>query len=105
MPKLTGVPMSIKCCTHMEKVLGSKADLKASKAGGLVRVWPLHFQQFCRFRTCMFDAELRAVWGKDEKQVKKLIDKNTKRKAAMVTGGVGHASSSGRGGHQKWHSG
>ena len=40
---LVSVSMSQKCCSHMEAVLASKADLKATKAGGLVRVWPLHF--------------------------------------------------------------
>ena len=37
---LEGVPMSQKCCRHMEVFLALKADLKASKAGGLVQVWP-----------------------------------------------------------------
>ena len=41
--KLTGVPMSVKCCSHMEKVFSSKEDLKASKADGLVQVWQGHF--------------------------------------------------------------
>ena len=69
---------------QLDTVLGSHADLKASNAGGLVQVWPCHFQQFCRFLTSMSDAELQAVWGKDEKQVKKLIDKDAKRKVAMA---------------------
>ena len=56
--KLTGVPMSIKCCSHMEKIFSSKADLKVSKADGLVQVWLCHFQQFCQFRTSMLDADL-----------------------------------------------
>ena len=47
-------------------------------------VWPCHFQQFCRFRMAMTDAELQAVWGKDEKQVKKLVEKDAKQKASMA---------------------
>ena len=38
--KFVGVPMFRKCYNHMVAVLASRADLKASKASGLVRVWP-----------------------------------------------------------------
>ena len=36
--QLTGIPMSIKCCSQIHKLLNSKEDLKRSKAGGLARV-------------------------------------------------------------------
>ena len=67
----------------IHKLLNSTEDLKHSKAGGLVRVWPRHFSQYCHFRTSMTDEEVRAVWAKDQKQVKKLVDQNAVRKAAM----------------------
>ena len=78
---LVGVPMSQICCSHMESVLAPKADLKASKT---VQVWPRHFQRFCPFQMAMMGADLQVVWGKDEKQVKKLIEKDAKRKASMA---------------------
>ena len=81
--QLTGVPMSLKCCSQIDKLLSSKEDLKPSRAGGLARVWPRHFRQYCRFRTSMTDEEVHAVWAKDQKQVKKLVDRDAARKAAM----------------------
>ena len=43
--KFVGVPVSHKCCNHMETVLTSREDLKPSKASGFVQVW------LSRFRT------------------------------------------------------
>ena len=81
--QLTGVPMSIKSCSHIDKLLSSKEDLKPSRAGGLARVWPRHYRQYCHYRTSMTDGEVRAVWAKDQKQVKKLIDRDAARKTSM----------------------
>ena len=67
--QLMGIPMSIKCCSQIHKLLNSKEDLKRSKAGGLARVWPQHFSQYCHFRTSMIDEEVHAVWAKDQKQM------------------------------------
>ena len=81
--QLTGIPMSVKCCSQIHKLLNSKEDLKRSKTGGFGRVWPSHFSRYCHFRTSMTDEEIHAVWVKDQKQVKKLVDRDTARKASM----------------------
>ena len=63
--QLTGVPMSIKCCSQMDKLLNSKEDMKPSRAGGLALVWPQHFRQYCHFHTSMMDEEVHEVLAKD----------------------------------------
>ena len=81
--QLTGIPMSVKCCSQIHKLFHAKEDLKRSKTGGLARVWPSHFHQYCHFQTSMMDEEVHAVWAKDQKQVKKLVDQNAARKTSM----------------------
>ena len=41
--------------------------------------------QFCHFCTSMLDMEVCAVWAKDQKQVRKLMDKDVTHKASMET--------------------
>ena len=63
--KFVRVPMSQKCCDHMDAVLALRGDLKPSMANGLGQVLPRHFQCYCRFQTSMTEAELCMVWSKN----------------------------------------
>ena len=81
--KFVRVPMSQKCCDHMDAVLASQADLKSSKASVLVRVWLCHFQHYCRFRTSMTD-ERHTVWSKDEQQMLQVVNKDAAHKASIA---------------------
>ena len=73
-----------KCCDHMDAVLASQADLKPSRASGLVWVWPRYYEQYSHFQTTMSSQELRTIWSKDEKQILQVIDKDAACKVSIA---------------------